>query len=171
MRLLAAIPHYYQPPGASSTDGRSHGSLADPPGNRAVALSYCIAALHQLYGPSQHIIEQVTRVAHPANMQLAGQVDVIVCTTGQRHVLDHLMIPADSYIHHPTNCPPPFLGFECHAVLRERLGDYEYYAYLEDDLIARSLAVRQAGLVHGPARRWRPSPAQPFRSGPAGPRP
>jgi hypothetical protein len=27
------------------------------------------------------------------------------------------------------------LGFECHAVLRDRLGAFDYYCYLEDDLI------------------------------------
>ena len=61
----------------------------------------------------------------------------VVCTTGDRHLLDRLMLPAGSYSHHPTGCPPALLGFECHAVLRDRLGDYDYYAYLEDDLIAR----------------------------------
>src|SRR5262249_279910 len=30
---------------------------------------------------------------------------------------------------------PMLLGFECHAALRERRGQYDYYGYLEDDLI------------------------------------
>ena len=73
----------------------------------------------------------------PANEQTAGRVDVVVCTTGEDHLLDRLTLPAGSFAHHPTGCPGPLLGFECHAVLRDRLGEYDYYAYLEDDLIAR----------------------------------
>jgi hypothetical protein len=137
MRILAAIPHYYVEPGASPADGSRHGSLGGAPRPRVVALSACIASLHQLYGSSQHIIDQATRVALPANERIAGRVDVIVCTTGGRHLLECLPIPASAYVHNPTDCPPLLLGFECHAVLRDRLGDYDYYVYLEDDLIAR----------------------------------
>src|SRR5207253_2114842 len=36
---------------------------------------------------------------------------------------------------HATQAEPLLLGFECHAVLRDRLGSYDYYCYLEDDLI------------------------------------
>ncbi len=137
MRILAAIPHYYAGAGTPSPDGRRHGSTADPPHPRVVALSGCIAALHQLYGPAQHIIDHATRVAQPANARIAGQVDVVVCTTGENHLLDRLPLPARSYAHHRADCPPRLLGFECHAVLRDRLGDYDYYVYLEDDLISR----------------------------------
>jgi hypothetical protein len=137
MRILAAIPHYYATAGSSSPDGRRHGSLASPPQPRIVAISGCIAALHQLYGPAQHIIHHATRVARPANGSIAGQVDIVVCTTGESHLLDRLTLPAGSYERHRTDCPPSLLGFECHAVLRDRLGDYDYYAYLEDDLISR----------------------------------
>jgi hypothetical protein len=62
---------------------------------------------------------------------------VVVCTTGTNHLLGRLALAEASFTHHPTECPPPLLGFECHAVLRDRLGDYDCYAYLEDDLIAR----------------------------------
>ncbi len=137
MRILAAIPHYYAVAGAPAPDGRRHGSVADSPHPRVVALSTCIASLHQLYGPAQYIIEQATRRALPANSRTAGRIDVVVCTTGQDHLLGRLRVPAESYTHLPTGCEAMLLGFECHAVLRERLGEYDYYAYLEDDLISR----------------------------------
>jgi hypothetical protein len=137
MQILAAIPHYYAAPGAASPDGRWHGSVGQHAQARVEALSACIQALHQLYGPAQHIIDQATRVALPANDQVAGRIDVVVCTTGANHLLDSLALPDGSLNHHPTECSPTLLGFECHAVLRDRLGGYDYYAYLEDDLIAR----------------------------------
>ena len=44
---------------------------------------------------------------------------------------------AGEFEHRPTRAEPLLLGFECHAALSERLGAYDYYAYLEDDLIVR----------------------------------
>ncbi len=136
MRILAAIPHYYSLAGKSSPDGRQHGSVGPNANSRATALWAAIASLHQLFGTAQHVIDQATRVAVPANARTAGRVDVTVCTTGDNHLLGFMRLPAGSYRHHATGCPPALLGFECHAVLRERLGEYDYYAYLEDDLIA-----------------------------------
>jgi hypothetical protein len=137
MRILVAIPHYYAVRGATVPDGGQHGSTRQGAPQRIAALSACIAALHQLYGPAQHIIDQATRVAMPANQRTSGRVDVVICTTDDAHLLDRLPLPEGSFTRHPTDCPAPLLGFECHAVLRDRLGDHDYYAYLEDDLIAR----------------------------------
>jgi hypothetical protein len=136
MRILVAIPHYYGRSSALSPDGAWHGSVSQEPRVRIAALSACISALHQLYGPAQYLIDHVTRRAMPANERTSGRVEVIVCTTGEDHLLDRLSLPTGSFIHRPTDCRPALLGFECHAALRERLGDHDYYAYLEDDLIA-----------------------------------
>lgn len=62
---------------------------------------------------------------------------MVVCTTGLDHLLPRLPLPPRSFDHRATHCPPPLLGFECHALMRERLGAYDYYVYLEDDLICR----------------------------------
>lgn len=137
MRLLVAVPHYFHPGGRATAEGRVHGSLGGDPAPRVAALTACVAALHQLYGASQHLIDHETRVARPANAATAGVVDVAVCTAGDAHVLGRLPLPAAAFEHRPTACDPPFLGFECHALLRDRLGAYDYYAYLEDDLVAR----------------------------------
>jgi hypothetical protein len=136
MRILVAIPHYYSVHAESSPDGMWHGSVTQGAATRLIAVSSCIAAMHQLYGSEQRVIDHATRVAMPANQQTAGQVDIVVCTTGDDHLLGQLPLPAGSFVHNPTASPAPLLGFECHAVLRDRIGDYDYYAYMEDDLIA-----------------------------------
>jgi hypothetical protein len=136
MRVLVAIPHFYAK-AAGSPDGRAHGSVGSDGQARLIALWACIASLHQLYGPAQHIIDQATRKALPANGRVAGRVDIVICTTGPHHLVGRLTLPAESYSHQPTDCPPRLLGFECHAALRDKLGNYDYYAYLEDDLISR----------------------------------
>jgi hypothetical protein len=137
MRIVAAIPHYYAAGGASSPDGRWHGSFGHAAHTRASALAACIASLHQLYGPAQHVIEHATRVARAANERTTANLDVLVCTTDENHLLDRLNLPVGSFIHRPADCAPPLLGFECHSLLRDRLGDYDYYVYIEDDLISR----------------------------------
>jgi hypothetical protein len=136
MRILIAIPHYHTA-AKLSPDGRSHGSVGQAAQTRLIALSGCITSLHQLYGPAQHIIDQATRKAPSANGRVAGRVDIVICTTGADHLLKRLPLPPTSYTHRPTTCAPKLLGFECHAALRERLGEYDYYVYLEDDLISR----------------------------------
>jgi hypothetical protein len=134
MRILAAIPHYYQPQDAA--DAR-HGSLGAPAAQRAEALTVCISALHQLFGPAQCLIDINTRAARPANTALAGQLEIVVCTAGDHHLLGRLDLPAGTFRHHPTAARPLLLGFECHDVLRSGIGRFDYFAYLEDDLIVR----------------------------------
>ena len=115
MRILVTIPHFYHSAGALTPDGREHGSVGPRAESRLAALSACIASLHQHFGPAQHVIDQATRVALPANLRTSSQLDVAVCTTGENHLLDRLRLPAGSYRWHPTNCSPALLGFECHA--------------------------------------------------------
>ena len=137
MRVLITIPHYFATDARTAAYGRQHGSLGGDPSPRRAALADCVASLHRLYGPAQRIIDYESRVAHAANAATAGQVDVVVCTTAGHHLLDALDLPAGAYEHQPTASEPPLLGYECHAVLRDRLGSYDWYGYLEDDLIAR----------------------------------
>jgi hypothetical protein len=137
MRIIAVIPHYFARRGAMSPDGRFHGSVTEGEGPRLAGLCACVGALHQNFGSAQHIIDQVTRTAPLANQRTGGPIDVVICTTGRDHLLERLPLPGGSFRGYGTDCAPPLLGFECHRVLRERLGEYDYYAYLEDDLIVR----------------------------------
>jgi hypothetical protein len=101
-----------------------------------MALSSCVAAIHQLFGEHQYLINQETLAAEPANRNVTAEADVVICTTGPFHLLDRLPIPQSGFRHHATVAHPPLLGYECHDVLRAGLAaGYEYFAYLEDDLI------------------------------------
>ncbi len=138
MRLLFTIPHYYHPhsegvEGAGSKT--SYGAHAPDLVPRIEALTACLTALHQLYQQASCVIDHARCVARPAGPPVAWTLDVVVCTTKGRHLLDHLPIESRYYVHRPTEAEPMLLGFECHTVLRERLGSYDYYCYLEDDLI------------------------------------
>jgi hypothetical protein len=135
MRLLFAIPHFFDPDPAG---GGGHGSLRPDPGRRLRALGDCLAAIQQLFGRPQCAIDIARRTTVPANLGTALAADVVVCTTGGRHLLDRLSLGQGYFAHRPTEAEPGLLGFECHAALRDRLADdYDYYCYLEDDLLIR----------------------------------
>lgn len=133
MRLLVAIPHFFDP--AGSPQSRRHGAQSADARSRVAALASCIHSLHQLYGSPQCMMQFVHRRTQAANERLRGEVHVAVCTTGHRHLLERLPVNASFYHHHATDAEPLLLGFECHALLRDRSGDYDYYCYLEDDLM------------------------------------
>lgn len=130
MKILFAIPHYFDPSG-----GGRHGSLAADPRPRLQALSACLAALHHVFGPEQKQIDIGGRVVVPANQKLRHEIDIVICTTGDRHLLAELPIPGQLYWHRTSVAEPPLLGFECQQVFRDHLSKYDYYCYLEDDLV------------------------------------
>jgi hypothetical protein len=130
MRILFTIAHFFNPTGRGQ-----HGSQRKDPRPRLQALSASIAALHQVFSKSQCMIDIGQRMAIPANQLQAYEIDVVICTTQERHVLAELPLPAHFYKHHATQVESMLLGFECQAVLRDCLGQYDYYCFLEDDLI------------------------------------
>lgn len=102
---------------------------------RVRALTDCIAAIHQQFGGAQFSLDHGQRKGLPANEALRHTVDIVVCTVKDMHLLGELPLPAGAYHHQLTEADPTLLGYECHAVLKERLGAYDFYCYLEDDLI------------------------------------
>jgi hypothetical protein len=132
MRLLFAIPHYFDP-----SAGGAHGSLGGDAGDRAQLLENCIAGLHQHFGRPQCEIDIARRTTVPTNLATAVTLDVVVCTTGSAHLLHRLSLGPAYFTQQSTAAEPRLLGFECHAALRDRLGAHDYYCYLEDDLLIR----------------------------------
>src|SRR5436190_478481 len=132
MRLLFTVVHFFR---GGAKGLRNYGSMGRNPAGRVQALTDCIASIHEHFGGAQFSLNLGERQAFPANEALRHTVDVVVCTVKDMHLLGELKVPAGSYQHHLTQADPTLLGYECHAVLRERLGSYDYYCYLEDDLI------------------------------------
>jgi hypothetical protein len=131
VRVLFAVAHFY----SRDTQGGGkpgHASVGGPEAKRVAALTACIGSVLQHFG-GQYVIDIYRRRLEPAGT--GGAADVVVCTTRGRHVLDLLPLPPDSFTRLETDADPPYLGFECHKALAERLGEYDYYCYLEDDLV------------------------------------
>src|SRR5215475_9584250 len=115
MRLLFAIPHFFDPDPAAR---RAHGSLGPDPAPRLRALTACLANLPQLFGRPQCVIDIARRTTTPANRLTAVIADVVVCTTSGKHLLDRVPLGQGYFTHQPTEVQPRLLGFECHAALR-----------------------------------------------------
>ena len=132
MKILVAIPHYCDfdggPSGATSSPERARAE-------RVQGLGMCISALHRLFAGSQTEASLVAAEYRAANEVLRAEIAVIVATCQDRHILGELSAIRTAFEHHRAECRPPQLGFECHALLRERLGQYDYYCYIEDDLV------------------------------------
>lgn len=132
MRILFTIPHYFNPEG----DAR-HGSGRAAPGARAAALDDCIAALHQNFGQAQGMIDIAGKKLQPANEGARHDVAIVVHALSAHHLFDRLEATASLYEQRTVREAedPRMIGFACHETLRERLADYDYFCYLEDDLV------------------------------------
>lgn len=131
MRVLVTIPHFY-----AAGDG-SHGSLAEDAQPRVWALTQCLRGLVGNLDASQEAWARAGDRLRPgpAGEATAVALDVVVCTTRGQHLLDQLPVPEGLVEHRQTEAEPLLLGYECHGVLASRLGEYDFYCYLEDDLI------------------------------------
>lgn len=129
-RALIAVPHYFDPQG-----GGRHASLRPDPDARIRALTANLSSLHAHFGVRQVAFDIANRTAHPCNRSEAMELDVVVCTTKGRHLLASLPLPQGLFRHHATDADPMRLGFEVRAVLAAGLGKYDWYGFLEDDLV------------------------------------
>jgi len=75
------------------------------------------------------------RLVLPANEALVSTVRVVICTTRGDHLLASIQPYSNLFSHRPVDSEPMMLGFACHRELRVNTGNYDYYCYLEDDLI------------------------------------
>ena len=139
MRILVVIPHFFRPDG----EGR-YGSARRDPQPRIDALSQSVRSLHGLFGRQQIAFQDHTHAGDPGlkiqatNQWIACDLTIVICTTGDHHLIPHLPIAPDQFQHRSLDCPDRELGFYCHRVLRDHLSDaYDYYCYLEDDLTIR----------------------------------
>lgn len=132
MRALIAIPHFYRP----YTEGARHDSLRPSARTeRARALATSILRLHELFG-SDHLAawhEQgcVRPAVNPERMQL----EIVVCVQDGAHLLDELPCPAGLFHRQIATGDPQLLGFAAHHVLARERGRYDWYCYLEDDIV------------------------------------
>lgn len=130
MKILFTIIHYYNPAG----EGR-YGSVRKNPQPRIEALRACIGNLHCLFGDKQFNLDISTHSANKINTFQRNELKIIILTIPEYNLLDKLNLPATFYTNKEVRPEPIMLGFEAKKVFEENAGMYDYYCYLEDDLI------------------------------------
>ena len=129
IKVLATIPHFFEAGGAQ------HGSLAADPALRLAAFSSNLTQLHRNFSQKQGMFDITSSAIYQVNQALNLEIDVVVLTTRDKHVLDRLSLPERiTFKHEATDVEPMLLGFECLKVHKREAGRYDFHCYLEDDL-------------------------------------
>lgn len=138
MKVLVTIPHFH-----NASGNGAYGSTGSERGRRAAALSRSIAGLRENLGPRQAFLYCLHDFVPgrgngrllKVNDQCADALDIAVCTVGDSHLVESLSVPRGMFHHQPVKCDPMMIGFACQQVLKAHLGKYDFYCYLEDDLL------------------------------------
>ncbi|KKR02930.1 MAG: hypothetical protein UT30_C0044G0001 [Candidatus Uhrbacteria bacterium GW2011_GWF2_39_13] len=132
MRILFVIPHFFNHQGTGNY-GSTDKSAKQV---RLNALIANLTVLYQLFGNSTYNLDIANRKARKIN-DIQNNITVVFCTYKSYHLLDHIPTPEKclNYNIDDAAFDPMMLGFQCRRVLMDNFGKYDYYCYLEDDLI------------------------------------
>jgi hypothetical protein len=130
MRLLVVTHHYFE----AADDGRpSNFSSRVDPLARIAAVNAMLVAFHRHFGPRRHAENPARRL--PGDETPERILDIVVLQVRGKGIIEHVGIDPSLYTLEEWDGPPMQLGFETHRVLRDRLGAYDYYAVVEDDMV------------------------------------
>jgi hypothetical protein len=128
MRILVAMSHYFGTKPESQTRPPL-GSQIEPIA-RIAACNTSIVALHRNFGPNRHTIEG-------AHLPRADEhcLDIVVLTVRGNELLDAVGLDPSYYSVEYFGGPPERLELDIPRILRDRIGGYDFYCFMEDDLI------------------------------------
>ncbi len=153
MKILVTIPHYYlhDPNGVYASNGNPNRKVKNL---QKLLLhlktlfewpqAYCRYDLQHADGArftdadfkAKKPISRTLSNYYAANEVFHSKVDIVLATKGACHVLEQLEIAQDTYERRDLpDVDPKLLGFSCQDILKERRGKYDYYCYMEDDLV------------------------------------
>ncbi|MGH7354047.1 MAG: hypothetical protein ACRELS_05635 [Candidatus Rokuibacteriota bacterium] len=132
VRILFVLDHYYR---ATDENPMGLASLRKDPGPRISPLERSLQSLHGFFR-RPHLGADFGKAAPIfANTREDYSAEIVVCTSHDDHLLGSISFPRSLYQHVPTSAAPLFLGFECRAVLKDGLPRYDYFCFLEDDIV------------------------------------
>lgn len=130
MRVLITVPHFY-----GGNQAEKYGSYQNDAHVRLQAVGHCLRSLRKTFASESYLANLERPQSLPANSLTTVDLQIVVCTTRDNHLLAELELPAGYVEHRIMKTQPMLLGFECHRTLREHLGQFDYYGYCEDDLV------------------------------------
>jgi len=131
MRILFVICHHF---GQKPDDQAAaiFSSQLDPLA-RIAAVNASIVALFRHFGPNRHGRDPSARL--PEDRTPERRLDIVVLQVRGKDLLDAIGIEPSCYTVEYFDGPPLMLCFEAQRVLRERVGGYDLYAVIEDDMV------------------------------------
>jgi len=132
MRILVTMPHFFLE-GARDATNKSRRLGSRP--ERLRALFASVTSLHQTLGAAIYGLDHARLAAWQAKPAAQHMVDLVICTAGDSHLLGELQALAPLFRNFPVAVDPMMIGFECHRLLGEARGRYDYYCYIEDDIV------------------------------------
>lgn len=106
------------------------------PKHRARLLQSCLDHLTAHFCSPHFEFDNSTGLVGAALNQSPSRwhVTIIICTTQDQHALQHVSLPAEAE-HRATDVPPQELGFACHLEMARLIDRFDYFCYLEDDIL------------------------------------
>jgi hypothetical protein len=126
------MPHFFDRGGTDKTNRSRQASAYD---ERLRSLIAAICGPHQALGTATYGLDHEHATARRMQPSQPYTIDLVVCTTGDTHLIPDIQSISPLFHHHPTGAEPIMLGFECHKLLRDARGRYDYYAFVEDDVV------------------------------------
>ena len=132
-RILITIPHYFNPNRAGK-----HSSLFSKPEDRAMTFATALSAL-LAFSNRQLMLSHRDRTAFDVNQKYQYDIKIVICLMKSFNLVKYL--PMDRKLYSclivPEKANPKFMGFYCQQVLKQHLGQFDLYGFMEDDLIIR----------------------------------
>ena len=104
---------------------------------RSSVLDEVIFQIHNLFGQRHWTLDCATMNRVGGLNSFSVDFQIFVMTTGKSHLLSDLQTYPTHFEHIKTRVEPQFLGWECARWISNHLGEFDYFIYLEDDLIIR----------------------------------
>src|SRR5271169_3442685 len=130
MRLLVVTHHFF-----AAGDGQGsalYASQIDPLA-RIAAVNAMLVSFHRHFGPRRHGKDHTKRL--PGDETPERVLDIVILQVPGKGIIEHVGLDPSLYELEYWDGPAMQLGFETQRVLRERLGNYDYYAVVEDDMV------------------------------------
>jgi len=126
VRILICIPHFFSRT-VSNEESRQE---------RSAILERVVQSARSTFSCEDNLFSLGRPEVRPANGLTEGDVTIALCSDSENHLLGIGKLPVDNIIHiRVQDVAPSLLGFVCHRVLAENIGDYDYFCYLEDDIL------------------------------------
>lgn len=130
MKILVVMPHYYYAQSEGARFRSLRPSALEP---RTRMLEEVVGRLQLYFGGKAFGAIHDKKSFIP--IEGVDQIDLRIVTVKDRHLLTYARIPAESFTHVQVDIDPLTLGFHAHTILQENAGKYDYYVYLEDDIL------------------------------------